>query len=96
MLGRSSSANSLNEENLEVLYRPSRNGERKAHRHRVDKITRRQVQVQRLAEDGTPAASDRDREGTWTLSRRELEERGYALHGTIQTRFYLSEEEALS
>lgn len=94
MFGRSPGADSLTKEGCEFLYRPPVDGEESAPAHRVRRITRRQVKIENAAEDGTLADPMRGKEGTWRLSRQELEQRGYALHGTIMTRFYLSREAA--
>lgn len=58
------------------------------------RITWREVKVEKAAEDGTLADPDGGAEGTWTLSRRELEERGSTIHGTLRTRFYVDQEVA--
>lgn len=78
----------------EVLYRPPSEGEKSAHAHRVRKVTNREIEIKRAAEDGTLAAPKKSAEGTWTLSRKELEQYGYTLHSTTRTRFYLSKEAA--
>jgi len=98
MFGRPSGAEPLTEENCEFLYRPptgpSTNGEESAHAHKVRRITRREVKVEKTAEDGTLADSEKGAKGTWTLSRRELEARGSTVHGTLRARFYVDKEAA--
>lgn len=94
MFGRSPDVDPLTEENCEVLYRPPTGEEESAHAHRVRRITRREIRVEKAAVDGTLADPDGEEEGTWNLSRRELEDRGSTIHGTPQARFYVDQEAA--
>ena len=78
----------------EVLYRPPQDGEDSAHEHSVQKITRKQVKIDREAEDGTRAAPGADAGEHCYLSRQELEADGSVLHGPTRIRFYENREAA--
>ena len=95
MFGSSSDDDTLTEENCQVLCRPPGNGEEEARAHRVHKITRKQVYLEKTAEDESPPDSNADPDGHMRLSRRELERRGSVLYGQTRTRFYRKREEAM-
>lgn len=95
MFGSSPDDDTLTEENCQVLYRPPGNGEEEARAHRAHKITRKQVYLEKAAEDESPPDSNADPDGHMRLSRRELERRGSVLYGQTRTRFYRKREEAM-
>lgn len=78
----------------EVLYRPPTDGEDSAHEHPVQKITRKQIHIERTAEDGTLVGAEEDAEKACHLSRDELEAYGSVLHSPTRVRFYEDREAA--
>jgi hypothetical protein len=90
----SSAEDAITKETCPALYRPPAGGEEEPHEHRVRKVTRKQVYVERVAEDGSLPQPDADPDGQWVFSRRELERYGSAYHTTTRVRFYRSREEA--
>ena len=95
MFGSSPDDDTLTEENCQVLCRLPGNGEEEARVHRAHKITRKQVYLEKTAEDESPADSNADPDGHMRLSRRELERRGSVLYGQTRTRFYRKREDAM-
>ena len=83
----------ITKETCPALYRPSTNGEDDPHKHRVRKVTRKQVYVDRVAGDESLPHSDVDSERQWVLSRAELKRYGSVYHSTTETRFYRNREE---
>ena len=86
--------NATAEETCPALYRPPTGGEEEPHKHRVRRVTRKQVYVERVAEDGSSPLSDVDPDGQWVFSRAELKRYGSAYHSTTRVRFYRSKKEA--
>lgn len=88
-----SNKESSNKETYEALYRPPENKEGAARKHRVQKVTRKQVYIERTPIGEAPAGFEE--EGGWVVSRAELERYGFVHHTTTSARFYRSEEAAL-
>ena len=86
--------NTITKETCPALYRPPAGGEEEPHKHRVRRVTRKQVYVERVAEDGSSPLSDVDPDGQWVFSRAELKRYGSAYHSTTRVRFYCSKKEA--
>jgi hypothetical protein len=84
----------LTEENCPRLYHPTGNGEGEPCAHAVRRVTRRQVYIEKTAEDGSMIDPDDDPDGCLVLCRRELERSGWAHHARVGTRFYRRKEDA--
>lgn len=78
----------------EAVYRAPENGDGRAHRHPVQKVTRKQLKISRTAEDGTLVGPEEEAGKACYLNRPELAVDGSVLHTPTRTRFYRSEGEA--